>query len=92
MTQRRLMKVRGLPGLDSPRCDAISNNRINGVSIWGKVLTCLISSGYRVILCTVKGVQREVVTERGGIYLEREGNSKDRGFGQQSPPEGAVKR
>ena len=41
-------------------------DRINGVSIWGKALTCLISSGYRVILCTVKGgSMKEGVTELG---------------------------
>lgn len=54
------------------------------------LLTCLISSGYRVILCTVEKIQRAPADDVRAIYLVRGGNSKDRDFGRRVLLEGAV--
>ena len=59
--------------------------------LWDRVLTCLISRGYRVILCTVGKIQRSPGDDVKAIHLVRGGNLKDRDFGRRGLLEGAVK-
>ena len=54
------MRAQCLADPGSPLCDTRSSNEISSVlDLRGGVLTCLISSGYRVILCTAKNIQQE---------------------------------
>ena len=56
-----------------------------------RTLTCLISSGYRVILCTTEKIQRTLGDNIRAIHLVRGGNLKGRDFGRRALLEGAVK-